>query len=80
MAATTYEQMILDGIKGLPATRLAEIADFIYFVRKRELQSEEIDDELWAAALREELKDLSRSEGAHLEQELAEYERVYSDK
>jgi len=31
----SYEQLITEGIKGLPPELLAEIADFVYFVRKR---------------------------------------------
>lgn len=31
----SYEQLITQGIKGLPPELLAEIADFVYFVRKR---------------------------------------------
>lgn len=35
MATNTYERLILEGIKGLPSEALSEIADFIYFVRRR---------------------------------------------
>ena len=38
MTTQTYQQLIIEGIKGLPLEVLAEIADFIYFVRKRALQ------------------------------------------
>ncbi len=31
----SYEQLINEGVKGLPPELLAEIADFVYFVRKR---------------------------------------------
>jgi hypothetical protein len=38
MTQPTYQQLILEGIKGLPQEALVEIVDFIYFVRKRTLQ------------------------------------------
>lgn len=38
MTTQDYERLIMEGIKGLPPEILAEIADFIYFVRKRALQ------------------------------------------
>ena len=33
MAAQDYEQLIIHGIKGLPTETLAEIVDFVYFMR-----------------------------------------------
>jgi hypothetical protein len=36
----SYEQRITEGIKGLPQELLAEIADFVYFVRQRFTQSQ----------------------------------------
>jgi hypothetical protein len=38
MVTNAHEQLIVEGIKGLPPEALTEIADFIYFVRKRVLQ------------------------------------------
>jgi hypothetical protein len=64
-----YEQLTVEGIKGLPPEVLAEIADFIYFIRQRALQPQAFEEELKNALLRAELKQLSRDEEAHLEKE-----------
>lgn len=77
MTAQTYEQLILDAIKGLPPAKLDEIVDFIFFLRKREAQTRDFDDELREAFLRAELKQLNRDEELHLEQEFADYEHLY---
>ena len=68
MTAQTYRQLIAEGIRGLPAETLAEITDFIYFVRKRALEQHRFE---------EELKQLSRAEVAHLEKEFEDYEQRY---
>ncbi len=69
MTTQALEEMIREGIKGLPPENLAEIADFVYFVRKRVLRPEVFADELRELSLRAELKQLSREEEAHLETE-----------
>ena len=68
MTAQTYQQLITEGIRGLPAETLAEITDFIYFVRKRALEQHHFE---------EELKQLSRAEVTHLEKEFEDYEQRY---
>jgi hypothetical protein len=77
MTTPAYEQLIIQGIKGLPLETLAEIADFIYFVRQRALQPHTFNEELQNALGRVELKNLSHTEEAHLEEEFADYERRY---
>ena len=77
MTAQSLEQLILDGVKGLPTEALAEITDFLYFVRKRVLQPQDYQSELQTLLLRAELKQLSRGEEAHLEKEFEEYEQRY---
>jgi len=49
MTSQTYEQIIAEGIKGLPQEMLAEIADFVYFVRKRATQPHVYEEELLSA-------------------------------
>lgn len=44
----SYEQLITEGIKGLPQELLAEIADFVYVVRRRFMQPEAFAAELEA--------------------------------
>jgi hypothetical protein len=77
MMTQTYQQLIIEGIEGLPPEILAEIADFIYFVRKRTLQPQAFEEELQNALLRVELKQLSRDEEAHLEKEFEGYDQFY---
>jgi hypothetical protein len=72
-----YEQLILNGIKGLTPEALAEITDFIYFIRKRTLHPQAFEDELRGVLLQEDLAHLSRDEADHLEQEFEEYARRY---
>ena len=72
-----YEQLIAEGIKGLPPEILAEIADLIYFVRQRALQPQVFEEELQKALLGAELRQLSRDEEAHLEKEFEDYDRLY---
>ena len=67
MKNATYEQLIVRGIRGLPPSSLAEIADFVCFVRKKVLRTHPQE---------RELKKLSRDEEAHLEEEFADYERL----
>jgi len=77
MTAQTYRQIILEGIKGLPPEVLAEIADFVYFVRKRALQPQAFEEELQTVLLNAELRQMSRDEEAHLEKEFEGYDRLY---
>jgi len=77
MTAKTFEQLIIDGIKGLPREALAEITDFVFFVKKRLLQPDEFRKELRAAVLNAELKELSQEQEAHLESEFENYDKLY---
>ncbi len=77
MDAQSYEELIIHGIKGLPTETLTEIVDFIYFARQRALQPQIFAEERQLALLGQELKQLSRDEEAHLEQEFADYEQRY---
>ncbi|MFQ5641709.1 MAG: hypothetical protein ACE5IR_27355 [bacterium] len=71
----TYQKLIVEAIKGLPSATLAEIADFVYFVRKKALQPKTFNEELQNALLELDLKLMSRSEEAHLEKEFEDYAR-----
>ena len=77
MTTQSYQQLILEGIKGLPPEILAEIADFIYFVRKRAVQPQVFEEELQNALMRVELRQLSRDEEAHVEKEFEGYDQLY---
>ena len=77
MTSQTYEQIIVEGIKGLPQEMLAEIADFVYFVRKRATQPQAYEEELLSALLNAELRQMSRDEEVHLDEEFRDYDRRY---
>ena len=80
MTTQNYEKLIVEGIKGLPPEVLAEIADFVYFIRQRAIQPETFEEELENALLRAELRQLSRDEEAHLEKEFENYDRLFPRK
>jgi hypothetical protein len=77
MTTQSYEQTILQGLKGLPLEALNEISDFVYFVRRRILHPQAFHDDIRELMLREELKQLSRDEEMHCEKELEGYEQLY---
>lgn len=77
MTKQTYQQLIIEGIKGLPAEPLDEIVDFIYFVRKRILQPQAFEEEIQTALFNAELRQLSRAEESHLEKEFQDYDKLY---
>lgn len=77
MTTQMYQQLIIEGIKGLPTEMLTEIADFVYFVRKRVSQPRVFEQDQRDALLNVELKQLSREEASHLEEEFTDYERLY---
>ena len=77
MNTTSYEKIIVSGIKGLPTETLREIADFVYFVRRRAVDPKSFEDEQFHALVGEDLSHLDESELKHLEEEFADYESVY---
>jgi hypothetical protein len=77
MTTQTYQQLIIEGIKGLPPEILAEVVDFILFMRKRVMQPEAFEKELQNALFRLELKQLNHDEEAHLEKEFEDYDQLY---
>lgn len=77
MNTTSYEKIIVSGIKGLPAETLREIADFVYFLRRRAADPKSFEDEQFHALVGEDLSGLDESELEHLEEEFADYESVY---
>ena len=68
MSGRDYQTAILQGIKGLPSDSLAEIADFVEFVRSRSSGPRRIG---------RDLSRLSRDQEAHLEEEFAGYDKLY---
>jgi len=77
MNTRSYEKIIVSGIKGLPPETLREIADFVYFNRRRAADPKSFEDEQFHALVGEDLSSLSESELEHLDEEFADYESVY---
>ncbi len=77
MKEQVYEQMIIDGIQALPQDALAEIADFVYFIRQKIIHPQNFQNKIRDSLLTTELHSLSQSEETHLEQEFADYEKRY---
>lgn len=74
MSTQSYKQLIQDGIRNLPEELLAEIANFVYFVRLRASQPDLSPQDMHDMALSLELSKLSSKSQAHLAEEFAEYE------
>lgn len=72
-----YERLIMRGIRGLSADLLAEIADFVFFLRKRSAEPEAFLDEIELALLGTELTQAASAEWSHLESEIEGYEQQY---
>lgn len=77
LPAQVYERLITRGIRGLSADTLAEIADFVYFLRRRAAEPEAFQGELEAALLAAELEQHSSDEWSHLEAEIDGYEQRF---
>ena len=72
MNETSYEQIIVAGIRHLPPERLREVADFVYFLRQREENDAEFQQ-----LIKADLAELEKSELKHLEEEFEDYEQLY---
>ena len=73
MTSQTYQQVILEGIRDLPSDALAEIADFVFFLRKRTFDREGFERDIQSVLL----SDLSHAEESHLETEIEGYEQQF---
>lgn len=62
-----YEHLIMEGVKGLPQELLAEIADFVYFVRKRFTQPQLFVTELETTLLKTETSPNNKDDKAWLQ-------------
>ncbi|MFD2570967.1 hypothetical protein ACFSUS_10005 [Spirosoma soli] len=69
--APDLEQLITEGIKGLSAQYLSEVADFVVFIRRRAMEQEPYD----AESIRQELSLLDARERQHLEDEFADFDQ-----
>ena len=77
MTAQAYQELILEDIQGLPPKLLAEIMDFVFFVRRRATEPTAYREELANMLLNKELQQLDQDWAAHLEEEFADYAKRY---
>lgn len=81
MTAQGYEELIVEGIQGMPPHILAEVADFVYFVRERRMEIDENQrEEAYIASIHKELRMLSQASVKHLEEEFENYEQRFPRK
>lgn len=71
--APNLEQLIVEGIKGLPHQYLSEVADFVVFIRSRVVEQQAYNIE----SIRQELSLLDAHEQQHLEDEFADFDQLY---
>jgi len=76
MNTTNFEKLIANGIKNLPAESLKEIANYVFFIRKKTFNPKEFNDELEYEMLNDEMRDVSNSETLHLEKEFNDYQKI----
>ncbi|GAB3959983.1 hypothetical protein GCM10028805_57090 [Spirosoma harenae] len=72
-ASLDLEQLITEGIKGLPQQYLSEVADFVLFIRRRALQQQPYD----LQEIRQELHLLDAHERQHLEDEFKDFDQQF---
>ncbi len=72
MNQTSYEQIIVAGIRNLTPERQREVADFVYFLRERETGGAEYEQLIEA-----DLAALEAGELRHLDEEFKDYEQLH---
>lgn len=72
MNQTSYEQIIVAGVKRLSPERQREVADFVYFLREREENGAER-----AQLIEADLAEFSSGELRHLEEEFKDYDETF---
>jgi hypothetical protein len=77
VAVTSYEQMILNGIKGLSPEALEEIIDFVYFIRRKTFSPGDFEEEMQSTLSQEALIQFNKAEEQHLIEEFADYAERY---
>ncbi len=77
MNLQNYQQLIAEGLKELPESALAEITDFVYFVRLRTLGGSQSETDLYRYLLTLNTEELSLTSQQHIDEEFAEYEQLY---
>lgn len=77
MTPQVYKELIVSGIQDLPPALLAEVANFVYFVRKQVDEPDAFASEQYSLLLHKTLGQDTAIELNHLEAELAGYEQQF---
>lgn len=72
MNQTSYERIIVAGVRQLSPERQRVVADFVYFLREREAGGAKYEQMIEA-----DLAGLDAEELKHLEDEFADYEQLH---
>jgi uncharacterized membrane protein YebE (DUF533 family) len=72
-----YKQMIVEGIRGLPPEMLAEVANYVYFLRRLAVEPDAFAAEQYVFLLDRQLDHLDAADLAHLEAEIDGYTERY---
>ena len=66
-----FENVILQGIRGLPKQYVSEVADFVLFLRQKAIQNNDFYD------FKKELSLLNEQEISHLEEEFKDFDKLF---
>ncbi len=77
MTPQVYKRLIISGIQDLPPEVLAEVTNFIYFLRKQLDDPDAFAEEQYSLLLGEELAELNENALHHLDTEIAGYEQRF---
>ena len=77
MTAEAYQKMIVAGLDGLPDNFLAEIADFVFFLRHKVRNPNAFAVEVDQSILQSTMRVGWQESLAHLEEEFADYEQCF---
>ena len=77
MSVETYQKMIMAGLDGLPNNLLAEIADFVFFLRHKIDEPDAFAVEAEQSLLQPAMQVGWQESLAHLEEEFADYEQRF---
>ncbi|MCB9126175.1 MAG: hypothetical protein H6643_16920 [Caldilineaceae bacterium] len=77
MTAETYQEKILAGMDGLPDEVLAEIADYVYYLRRKVTMPDVYAAEVHRGMLQYTLRGGRQDSLTHLEEEFADYDQQF---
>lgn len=77
MTAEGYQKMIVAGLDGLPDNLLAEIADFVFFLRHKATDPDAFAVELDQSLVQPTMRAGWQESLAHLEEEFVDYEQRF---